>query len=189
MTKQIMTKDINTNDSKYLDECLLSIKNGDLSYMSNLYNATNNNIYSYALSILRNKEDAEDVTHDCYVTIYNYIHQYQSKGKPLAWMITITRNLALARINERNKIDERVIEDINLQAQEGLSPTDRDLIEICLNTLNQEERQVVILHAVSGFKHREIAQIMNMTLPGVLSKYNRAIKKVKAQLEKGMLYE
>ena len=44
VTKQIMTKDINTSDSKYLDECLLSIKNGDLSYMSNLYNATNNNI-------------------------------------------------------------------------------------------------------------------------------------------------
>jgi len=185
-----LNKSKNTSiDTNYLDKCLLSIKNGDLSYMSDLYNLTSKSIYSYALSILRNKEDAEDVTHDCYVIVYKSIHQYSSKGKPLSWLITITRNLALARLNEKSKIDDREIEEFNFPMQEGMSATDRDLINTCMNLLNQEERQVIILHAVSGFKHREIAHIMNMSLSGVLSKYNRAIKKVRAHLQKGMLYE
>ena len=45
--------------------------------------------------------------------------------------------------------------------------------------LNQQERQIVVLHAVSGFRHREIAQLLQLPLPTVLSKYHRALKKLK----------
>ena len=53
-----------------------------------------------------------------------------------------------------------------------------------LTVLSDTERQIVVLHAVSGFKHREIAAMLNLPLPTVLSKYNRAIKKLRSQLEK-----
>lgn len=55
----------------------------------------------------------------------------------------------------------------------------------CMTRLTDEERQIVVLHAVAGFKHREIAQIMDLLLPTVLSKYNRALKKLKEELMKG----
>ena len=58
------------------------------------------------------------------------------------------------------------------------------LIYHIMQSLTDKERQVVVLHAVSGFKHREIAAMLNMPLPSVLSRYNRAIKKLKDQLEK-----
>ena len=47
-------------DSKYLDECIFGLASDDLSYMNKLYEATSTKIYSYALSILKNKQDAED---------------------------------------------------------------------------------------------------------------------------------
>lgn len=185
----ILNEEMTTMNTKQLDECLVGVSNGDLSYMHDLYNMTKNNIYAYALSILRNKEDAQDVCHDCYVAIYNAAYQYTSKGKPLAWMMTITRNLALAKLKERQRYDDRPIEDFQLSKKERLSSVDKITIETCMNILDNQERQIVILHAVSGFKHREIAQIMNIPLPTVLSKYHRAMKKYKNEIMKGMDYE
>ena len=53
-----------------------------------------------------------------------------------------------------------------------------------LTVLSDTERQIVVLHAVSGFKHREIAACLELPLATVLSKYHRAIKKMKTNLEK-----
>ena len=178
-----------TINSKYLDECIFAMAKNDLSYMNELYNYTHVKVYSYVLSILKNKHDAEDITHDTYVTVYNNAHLYKSKGKPLAWIITIARNLSLAKVNDRKRFDGNDISEYQIADEKGLSSVDRVTLETCMSHLSDEERQVVVLHAISGFKHREIAQILDMSLSGVLSKYNRAIKKLKAQYEKGERYE
>ena len=175
-------------NTKHLDECIFGIAKGDLSFMNELYELTHVNIYSYALSSLKNRHDAEDVTHDCYITVYNSAYLYESKGKPLAWMITIVRNLAMARIKERNRLDEKDISEYQFTHEETVSAIDRITLDSLMNHLNDEEREVVVLHS-SGFRHREIAQMTGLSLSGVLSKYNRAMKKLKERYEKGMKNE
>jgi RNA polymerase sigma-70 factor (ECF subfamily) len=64
-----------------------------------------------------------------------------------------------------------------------ISPEDRHLLQIAMAALTDEERRVVLLHAVTGLKHREIAALLELPLATVLSKYHRAIKKLKKQLE------
>ena len=54
-----------------------------------------------------------------------------------------------------------------------------------MDTLSSEEREIVSLHALTGLKHREIAQLLDLALPTVLSKYNRALKKLKSTLQGG----
>ena len=54
--------------------------------------------------------------------------------------------------------------------------------------LTDEERQIIVLHVVSGFKHREIAKMMNLPVGTVLSKYKRTINKLQA-LQKEGFYE
>ena len=56
------------------------------------------------------------------------------------------------------------------------------MLAAALKTLGDEERKVVLLHAVSGLKHREIAQDLGLPLSTVLSRYNRALKKLKRYL-------
>ena len=56
---------------------------------------------------------------------------------------------------------------------------DRMMLAALLRLLTEEERQIVVLHAVSGMKHREIAALLKMNLSTVLSKYNRALKKLR----------
>ena len=57
-------------------------------------------------------------------------------------------------------------------------PTDRLVLEAALKALGDEERQIVLLHAVSGLKHREIAADLGLPLSTVLSRYNRSLKKL-----------
>jgi RNA polymerase sigma-70 factor (ECF subfamily) len=52
-----------------------------------------------------------------------------------------------------------------------------------MTVLSEEERQIVVLHALSDMKHRQIAEVMGMPLPTVLSKYSRAMKKLRNRLQ------
>ena len=65
----------------------------------------------------------------------------------------------------------------------GLSFEEKDLLGSALKLLDETERRIVILHAASGLKHREIAKQLDIPLPTVLSKYARAIKKLKKHME------
>ena len=56
-------------------------------------------------------------------------------------------------------------------------------VAMALAALEEQERRIVVLHAVTGLKHREIAQLLELPLATVLSKYHRALKKLKVRLE------
>ena len=167
-----------------LDEGLLPrVGQGDTSALEALYVQTERAVYALALSILRDPEEAQDVTQEVYLKVRAAAHLYVPQGKPLAWLFTITKNLCRDVQRTRGRTD---------QAPEGLEddarfsyvsdPTDRLVLEAALKALGDEERQVVLLHAVSGLKHREIAQDLGLPLSTVLSRYNRALKKLKRYL-------
>ena len=99
--------------------------------------------------------------------------------------LTIARNLSLMRLRSRDKVVDLPQEDWSLLAAEGPEVTaeDRQVLSAALFALTDQERRVVLLHAVSGMKHREIAQLLELPLATVLSKYRRALKKLRDLLE------
>ena len=70
-----------------------------------------------------------------------------------------------------------------VRTDESGSILDKVILQDALNTLDFEERQIVILHSLTGMKHREIAEILDLPTGTVLSKYNRSIKKLRRELE------
>ncbi len=173
-------------DSSRLDRCLWAIAREDSQALAELYDCTSPSVYAFALSILKNTQDAEDVLHDCYLQIYSAAAKYQASGKPMAWILTITRNLCLLKLRERRRMADLPPENWEpyLEACQSASPEDRLILTECMRLLSDEERQIVILHAVAGFKHRETAKLLELPLSTVLSKYNRAMKKLKNHIGK-----
>ena len=84
--------------------------------------------------------------------------------------------------------EDQSLED-HLKADDDMTVEDSMIIKECLTILSDDERQSVVLHAVSGYKHKDIADLMEMPLPTVLSKYNRALKKLKERITKGGTYD
>ena len=162
-----------------LDKYLDRIKNGEEDALKELYELIKNNIYSFALSILKSHEDALDTLQETFISVYHNIDKYKSKSKPLAWIYTITKNIAYSKIRSNKKIVN--IEEIEFVTHHNYD--DKLLIETILKTLSEEERKIVILHVVNGFKFHEIARILDLKLSTTLSKYNRAMKKLKLLLK------
>jgi RNA polymerase sigma-70 factor (ECF subfamily) len=102
----------------------------------------------------------------------------------MAWILTIVRNLCLNKIRA-GKVCEELSEydDIAGALNDSDAVLDRMVLEAAMNILDAEERQIVILHAMAGFKHREIAEILDLPTGTILSKYNRAMKKMKKEIE------
>lgn len=172
-------------DRRELDRLLLDVAAGDREALSQLYRRTRGAVYGLALSYMKNTQDAQDLTQDAFVRIWDSAPQYQSKGSPMAWILTVTRNLALMKLRGRERevgLDEEQWQAIPAQNQ-GVSSEDRAVLQQALEALEDQERRIVLLHAVTGLKHREIAALLELPLSTVLSKYRRALKKMRVRLE------
>ena len=167
-----------------LEERLLPlVGQGDPEAFEVLYRSTEKAVYALALSILRNPHDAEDIVQETYLKVRAAAHLYVPQGKPLAWLFTITKSLCrdLLRGQSRTEAAPDGAED-DLRFSYVSDPTDRLVLEAALKALGEEERQVVLLHAASGLKHREIARDLGLPLSTVLSRYSRALKKLQRYL-------
>ncbi len=173
-------------DRHELDVYLAGVAEGNNDAFAKFYEKTKTSIYAYALSIMKNTHDAEDILHDCYMQIYAAAGSYRSSGKPMAWVMTITRNLCLQKLREYKRASDIPEEDWEryISVKEEMSVEDKLVLRLCMEKLTDEEREIVLLHVVSGLKHREIARFEEMLLATELSKYNRAIKKLQLYWEK-----
>ena len=171
-------------DENRIEEIIKQIALGSREALAELYAETKTSVYSFALSMLKNAEDAEDILQNSFIRYFRSASSYRPNGKPMAWIITITRNLCLDRIRERKRTGELKEEDWDrfLKTKHEASPEDRLILEECMKKLSDEERQIVVLHCVAGIKHREIAEIAGRPVSTVLSKYNRALKKLSSMI-------
>ena len=165
-----------------IEDLISKIAKDDKDALAELYELTKGSVYGFALSILKNNTDAEDVMQEVYIKIYENADKYNPQGKPLAWIITITKNLSYMKLRNKNTAHEEIKESDIVSNNDNIE--DNMLLKLVFKCLTDEERNIVVLHANTGFKHREIAKLLELPLPTVLSKYNRAIKKLKKELEK-----
>ncbi len=173
------------------DESLLhKIGKGDQEAFALLYQQTERALYSYVLSLTKNHHDSLDIMQDTYMKIRASAHLYKPMGKPMAWIFTIARNLTMTHFREAKRYsdDDHDMED-DLSFSYVTDVTDRLVLQTAMETLSEEERQIVLLFAVNGYKHREIAESLDIPLSTVLSKYRRALAKLKKALTEGGEFE
>jgi RNA polymerase sigma-70 factor (ECF subfamily) len=169
------------NKALSMDELLIRIAEGDMEAFRNLYELTDKAVYGFALSILKNHHDAEDVMQDTYLRIRAAAHLYRPNGKPMAWIFTIVRNIVFMKLRSSKRFDFSDYNEIenDVKFSSIMDNEDRLVLEAAFKVLGEDERKIVMLHAITGLRHREIADIVEMPLATVLSKYNRALKKMK----------
>ena len=186
MLSMLMTTEyVPAEERRELQRLLICVAGGDRDALAALYQHTRAAVYGLALSYLKNAHDAQDLTQDVYVQAWDCAAQYRPAGSPMGWLLTVCRNLCLMRLRRGERHAALSEEEWDaIPAQEcGLDADERTLLQGALASLADEERRIVLLHAVTGMKHREIAALLELPLPTVLSKYHRALKKMRAYLE------
>lgn len=167
------------------EEWISRIAEGDMKALEKLYYTSYQAVYAFLLSLLKNKQDAEDILQETFINIKNGAHLYKKAGKPLAWIFTIAKNLAYMKI--RKETAHEVTSFDTLEDCIGFSSVenyeDRLALQGAFSVLSDEERHIILLHANTGMRHREIASLLNLPLSTVLSKYRRGLKKLKNYME------
>lgn len=159
-------------------DCNRAIKrlaDGDMTALSVIYDNTARLVFSLALSLTGNREDAEDVLQDTMLKVVRSAVGYK-KGSPKAWVLSIARNSAIDTLRRRHPDAEESEPSSPDPELERLELTDM------LNALSNEEKQAVILHIYGGLSHKEIGKVLGISHVAAQKKYRRALMKLKKLL-------
>lgn len=165
---------------------MLRMQQGDEQAFEEIYNETRRGLFAFVLSICKNYHTAEDMLQTAYIRLRTTVASYRAGGNAYAWLYTIAKNATLNEINRAKRetsvdVDEDVSVFGSYQMDESV---DTSVTTVMNRVLNDYERQVVTLHAVTGFKHREIAEMLEKPLGSILWTYNNALGKLKRAMEK-----
>lgn len=174
-------------DEVWMETQLQLAGQGNSAALERIYRRTKPALYAYLLSVLKNRTDAEDALQDTYVGIFQAASRYQPGGRSKSWIFTIARNQAMMRFRDQKRFaqDGESILELYPTEDHSAQAQDRLALETALQVLSREDCQIIMLHAVAGFRHREISQLLELPLGTVLSKYNRSIKQLKKKLTEG----
>ena len=160
-----------------LDNLMKEVTQGSERAFEELYEGMKRGVFALAYSYLRNYEDAEDVLQQTFLTVKRKAYLYRVGTDARAWIFQIAKNAALDELRKRKQRKEG-----ELLQEEGVETPVVFLDELTAR-LSEEEREIVIMKAVWGYKHKEIAEEKGLPLGTVTWKYNEAIKKLRKEQE------
>ncbi len=166
-----------------LERKISKLKNGDASAFDYVYEHTNRYVYFAIFYIVKDKMYAEDIMQDTFVRAISSISQYKNGTNFIGWICSIAKSLALNHLKKyRREIDTDFEQDAY---KYGSSETELPYIfDVATKILTEEEYRIVMLCQVSGYKRREVADMLKMPIGTVTWKNNEALKKLKKHLEK-----
>jgi RNA polymerase sigma-70 factor (ECF subfamily) len=156
------------------DDVLAALAAGQPGALERLYRELRAPVFALALSIVGNRAAAEDVLHDTFVRVCERAAAYRAGTSPRAWVITIAKNLAIDTTRRRKR--ETRLEDAPLACHDDLLP-DFSWVQ-ALMRLDPIEREIVVLHALAGLTHAEIASQLRLPAGTVRWKYRDALRRL-----------
>jgi RNA polymerase sigma-70 factor, ECF subfamily len=158
-------------------------KSGDNDAIRFLYLRYKDNVYGYVLSILRDAHAAEDATQTVFVKLISVIHKYEPRQVPFtAWILRVARNVAIDSLRQRCPVPyEEAIESWR-PADDDSSHDRRWGLEQALETLTEDQRDVVVLRHLVGLSPGEIADRMGRTESSIHGLHHRARRAVCREL-------
>lgn len=184
------------NDKHYINQII----EGNTSAFSVLVNQYKDLVFTLSYKMLKNKEEAEEVSQDTFVKVYNSLNKFKGDSKFSTWIYKITYNTCLDRLKKCKKESNVVyIEDFSehqVKAIEGvldaIDEKDRNQkIQECLQLLPSEDAFLLTLYYFDDQSLEEIAKVIDCNANNVKIKLFRSRKKMASilrnQLEPEML--
>ena len=172
-------------------------QNGDMGAFEELVARHRDKIYARAFSMMRNEEDAVDLSQEAWVKGWQRLKQFQGESGFGTWMTRIVINLCLDQLR---RLKRQRTESIEAMDEESggverqmpvltVNPTERlergelrQRIDKALNQLSHEHRTVLVLHEFEEMEYKEIAKTMDCSIGTVMSRLFYARRRLAALL-------
>ena len=193
MSEDEHKKDIESASSERTDqlfEWLERSRTGDTQAMGAIYNRFKSSLYGLAFRYTRNPTVAEDLLQDIFVKVFSNLHTLDNDQTFVGWLYRIAVNTCLSylRIHKRVYRKEVPLEDVEGHVTQKDSQRSEDMmnksLEEAIERLSPRLKSVFMLHDIQGFKHQEVAQIMDCSVGTSKSQLFKARMKLRKYLEK-----
>ncbi|MBL7742610.1 MAG: sigma-70 family RNA polymerase sigma factor [Chitinophagaceae bacterium] len=183
-----------------MDERILveRLKQGDEAAFKTIVDTWQNMVYNTALGIVQNAEDAEDITQEVFVQVYQSISSFKGESKFSTWLyrITVTKSLDHERKKKRKKRFGFVRSLFGEQNEVVVNPPDFNHPGVTLDSkenaailfkaiadLPENQRVAFTLNKVEGLSYQEVSEVMKTTVSSVESLMHRAKNNLRKKLE------
>lgn len=179
------------------DQCILLMNRGEKDGLKEVYEEYISYIYQVIRNMLMSKEEAEDVTSEFFIRLWEKSGSYRPGSGHKGWMATIAHNLAVDHIRKNKRMDV-----VDFSAERGdesqeqasvIRSSTRNLVEEsveeqvvtsvsireALATLKEAERQVIHMKIMAEMTFQEIADILQEPLGTVAWRYREAVNKLR----------
>lgn len=149
-------------------------------------------LFALARRYMKDKDDAQDVLQDAFIKIFKHINTFRFDCPLEAWLKRIVINTALKAIQKNGQMK---MEDIDTHSgfmydsptNLGLENLSMEALNAIIQTLPEGCKTVFNLYAVEGYKHQEIAEMLNITEGTSKSQFSRARQLLMLKINKETL--
>lgn len=149
--------------------------------VTELFNSYSNDVLNYSMSILKDYDEAKDAVQEVFVRYIKNEESFRGDCSYKTWLLTLTRNYCLKKLNGRASQSELIDETILVSCE--LSIETRITLNDALAKLSTEEYELIYLRDYECHTYQEIAQILGITVDNVKVKLFRVRKQLRKYLE------
>ena len=171
------------NDQPYIDKVI----KGDTNAFAFLVEKYKDMVFSLAIKITKNREEAEEVSQDSFIKAFKAIHTFKGDSKFSTWLYKISYHNCMDRVNKNarkyniDRIDE-VIENRIKATEDTMQTIERkeraELMNDCLLELPEDERSILWLFYYKELSLKEIMEVTSLSQANLKVKLHRARKKL-----------
>ena len=179
------------------EEELLEYQNGGREAFERLFVKYKHPVFNFALRILGNRADAEDVTGEIFLMLYSKKISFESRAKFSTWLFTIVRNTSINKLRKRKKFLPLFAErndgetDVTAQIRDPQAGPDKlvqrleasVLVHRAVQKLPLSQREAIVLREYHDMSYEEISQVLQCSLDNVKTLIFRARERLRKELE------
>jgi RNA polymerase sigma-70 factor (ECF subfamily) len=178
------TASVNTEDARLAAEC----QSGDLRAYERLYALHGARMRNTARNLLGSVADAEDAVQETFLKLQRKILTFRGQSSFVTWTYRILINTCYdarrSRMRKKEVSEDDPAESVRPETHgTGSHPTLRMALERALTTLTKHQRDVFLLYEVEGFRHSEIAEMLEITETASKNTLFQAKKNLRGMLE------
>ncbi|WP_112181287.1 MULTISPECIES: RNA polymerase sigma factor [Paraliobacillus] len=155
-----------------------------------IYRTYYKDVYRFILSFTKSQEDAEDLTQEVFVRLFNTSSKYKGDSSMKTWLFTIAKNISMDHFRKQSR--QVILQDFLLNIIPFKEKSTEEKVESKdelgqvydkLSELKTDYRMVIVLRNMHDFSVKETANVMNWSESKVKVTYHRAIKQLRTLLE------
>ncbi|MBE6810318.1 MAG: sigma-70 family RNA polymerase sigma factor [Ruminococcaceae bacterium] len=147
--------------------------------MEKYYLKYKNDVFRFALSIVKDIHIAEDITQESFLKLFQNNDKIRDRAKIKTWLFTTARNLSITALKKDASIEFGDKTDYTSKSGDEY---DLKYFEI-ISALSQEEQQLISLRIIGKFKWKEIAEILDCSEEAIKKRYQRSLDKLKTAIK------